>query len=169
MGNINSFPGSEGGTNKYKLERLKKLIIGKEADIIIISEHNKNISKLNHHDKPGEMVKSWWPATITRTSSLISTSKAKFEPGGTMIITHSKSTAHTCSKGEDTQQLGRWNYITLRGKKEKYTTIISIYRPSRYQETYLRQAAYTAKRRKMLQLEYSPDNKLWYEDLKVII
>lgn len=47
IGNINSFPGSEGGMNKYKLKRFKKLVTGKESDIIILSEHNKNLSKIS--------------------------------------------------------------------------------------------------------------------------
>jgi exonuclease III len=168
IGNINSFPGVEGGTNKYKLERFKKLVIGNEGDIVLLSEHNKNLSVTKHHNQPAEIMKRWWPSTITRASYLASTSKAGFEPGGTMIITHSKATAHTCQAGEDKQQLGRWNYITLRGKKEQYTTIISIYRPSKYQETYLRQTAYTAKRRKTLQLDDTPDS-IWYSDLKALI
>jgi exonuclease III len=168
IGNINSFPGSDGGTNKYKLERFKKLVYGKGGDIILVSEHNKNMSSTGHYNRPAEIIKKWWPSTITCTAYLKSTSTARFEPGGTMIITHSKSTAHTCFSGEDTQQLGRWNYITIRGKQEQYTTIISVYRPSKYQETYLRQAAYTAKRRKTLQLDESPDT-LWYSDLKNLI
>jgi hypothetical protein len=127
------------------MDRFKKLVVGREGDIILISEHNKNLSVIHNRDRPIEQVKTWWPSTITRSSYLASTSKARFEPGGTMIITHSRSTAHTCAHGEDEQHLGRWNFITLRGKNEKYTTIISIYRPSKYQETYLRQAAYTAK------------------------
>lgn len=57
IGNINSFPGSEGGMNKYKLKHFKKLVTGKESDIIILSEHNKNLSKINHHNKPSEMIK----------------------------------------------------------------------------------------------------------------
>jgi hypothetical protein len=168
IGNINSFPGSEGGANKYKIDRLKELVIGNEGDIILVSEHNKNLLTIKQNDQPMEVMKKWWPSTIARSSHLVSTSKAMFEPGGTMIITHSRSTAHTCAHGEDTQQLGRWNYITLRGKKESYTTIISIYRPSKYQETYLRQVAYTAKRRKTVQLDDSPDS-LWYTDLKTLI
>jgi hypothetical protein len=54
--------------------------------------------------------------------------------------------------GEDEQQLGRWNYISLRGKHETYTTIISVYRPAKQQETYARQTAYSAKRGKLFKL-----------------
>jgi hypothetical protein len=85
-----------------------------------------------------------------------------------MIITHSRSTAHTCEHGEDENQLGRWNYITLRGKHETYMTIISVYRPSKQQETFLRQTAYTAKRRKTIQLDDNPDS-IWFSDLRLLI
>lgn len=133
-----------------------------------MSEHNKNLSVIRRQDKPAEIMRKWWPNTITRTSQLASSSTAKFEPGGTLIVTHSRSTAHTCMAGEDEQKLGRWNYISLRGKHETYTTIISIYRPAKQQETYARQTAYSAKRRKFLQIDVSPD-MLWYSDLKSLM
>jgi exonuclease III len=167
VGNINSFPGTSGKNNPYKLDRFKKLVMDHGGDIIVISEHNKNMNATKNHNKPAEIVKKWWPNTITRSSNLSSTNSNQFEPGGTMIITHSRSTAHTCAHGEDTHQLGRWNYITIRGKREHYTTIISIYRPSKQQETFLRQTAYTAKRRKTIQVEL-PDS-IWFSDLKQLM
>ena len=85
-----------------------------------------------------------------------------------MILTHSRATAHTCTAEADDQLLGRWNYITLKGKRERYTTIISVYHPSTYQETYMRQTAYSAKRRKTLPNPDTPED-LWYSDLKNLI
>lgn len=46
--------------------------------------------------------------------------------------------------------------------------MISIYRPTKYQETYLRQTAYTTKWRKVIENEVTPEN-LWYRDLKDLI
>lgn len=113
-------------------------------------------------------MKKWWPNTIVRSSSLASSSNSTFEPGGTMIVTNTRSTAHTCEAGADSQNLGRWNYILLQGKIIKYTTIISIYRPTKYQETYMRQTCYSAKRRKTLKEDSSP-KELWYSDLSTLI
>jgi len=168
VGNVNSFPHDQDGTNRYKLDKLKEVTVGREADIILMSEHNKNIEVTPYWLRPATLVKRWWKNTILRASYLVSESKARFEPGGTMILTHTRSTAHTCQAEEDNQQLGRWNYITLRGKREKFTTIISVYRPLKTQETYARQTAYTAKRRKTLDNEQSPE-LLWYADPSALI
>jgi hypothetical protein len=62
-----------------------------------------------------------------------------FEQGGTAIVTHSRSSAHTIASGGDSRKMGRWNWVTLRGKDQIMTTIISIYRPRAGQETSHRQ------------------------------
>jgi len=113
-------------------------------------------------------MKRWWPQTIVRLSCLASNNNSYYEPGGTMIITHSRATAHTCLADEDAQGLGRWNFITLKGKLDTYTMIISIYRPAKSQETYSRQVAYSAKRRKTMTENTSPET-LWYSDLGALI
>jgi hypothetical protein len=126
---------------------LREMVVGNESDIIMISEHNKNFNNVSYDAQPYQKMKQWWPKTSVRASFLSSNNKSTFEPGGSMIITNSKATAHTCHSGEDKYLLGRWNYITIRGKNEHYTTIISVYRPSKHQETAMRQTAYSAHRR----------------------
>jgi hypothetical protein len=69
-----------------------------------------------------------------------------------MIITNEHSSTHTCDSGVDRDSLGRWNFVTLKGKRDYYTTVISIYPPSTNKETYMRQTAFTAKRRKYLEM-----------------
>jgi Endonuclease/Exonuclease/phosphatase family. len=167
IGNINSFPNEYNGSNKYKLDTLKSLVTKHHSDIILISEHNRNFT--NSGTKPQSLdIKHWWKNTVIRTSSLASANTCAYEPGGTMIITNTRSTAHTCEAGVDRENLGRWNYITLKGKRNYYMTVISVYRPTKYQETYLRQTAYTAKRRKILGIDKTPEN-LWFYDLKDLI
>jgi hypothetical protein len=168
IGNINTFPTENNGPNKYKLDRLRKLVIGNNSDIVIMSERNRNPRATSHNDHPAEIMKKWWPRTITRISSLVSNNTLGYEPGGTMIVTNTRSTVHTCQTGEDTQHLGRWNYITFRGKNEFYTTVISIYRPNKYQETYMRQTIHSAKRRKALIEDTIPED-LWFLDLGALI
>lgn len=168
IGNINSFPNESDGKNKYKMDIFKQLVTKKHTDIIMISEHNKNFSRTRNGTKSTDSMKKWWPNTIVRTSCLLSDYKSTFEPGGTMIVTNTRSTAHTCEAGSDKEGLGRWNYITIKGKKDYYTTLISIYRPNKYQETYMRQTAYTAKRRKIVSSETTPE-QIWYHDLKDLI
>jgi len=168
IGNINSFPTGTNGINQYKLDKLQTLLNKKGIDIALISEHNRNVQKLPFKDRPSTIMKRWWPQAVVRLSCLASNNNSYFEPGGTMIITHSRATAHTCSAGEDAQGLGRWNFITLKGKLDTYTMIISIYRPAKSQETYSRQVAYSAKRRKTMSENTSPET-LWYSDMGALI
>lgn len=149
VGNINSFPSSYCKDQKFKLDTMKDLLVHAHTDIVVISEHNQNIRRLSTRDQPAEQVKRWWPQTTVRTSSLISSSTERYEPGGTMIITNTRATAHTCAQGHDIQDLGRWNYITLRGKREYYTTVVSVYCPAENQETSHRQLYNAVKRRKV--------------------
>ena len=53
----------------------------------------------------------------------------KNEVGGRGIITMNKGTNHTIESGEDRDKLGRWNWVTLNGKRNRKITIVSIYRP----------------------------------------
>jgi hypothetical protein len=103
-----------------------------------------------------------------RSSFLASSSYSTYEPGGTMIVTHSRASAHTCMAGQDNQQLRQWNYITIKGKREHYTTIVSIYRPTKQQETYMRQTAYTSQHRKVLTDAQTPET-LWFSDLSALV
>lgn len=169
IGNINSFPiNCTRGCDMVKMEKFRQLVVEHGSDIIMLSEHNRNMSKVKYANQPSQVLKKWWPNTIVRASFLASQNTSTFEPGGTMIVTHSRSTAHTCKAGEDKHSLGRWNFITIKGKHEYYTTFISVYRPATHQETYLRHTAYSADRRKGMNGNNSPD-ELWYLDLADLI
>jgi hypothetical protein len=41
IGNINSFPNGNEGTQQYKLDMFRKLVVGNNSDIVLLSEHNK--------------------------------------------------------------------------------------------------------------------------------
>jgi len=84
-------------------------------------------------------MKNWWQNTISRSELLKSKSESMFEQGGTAIVTHSRSSAHTIASGGDSWKMGRWNWVTLRGKDQIMTTIITIYRPRAGQATSHRQ------------------------------
>jgi len=84
---------------------------------------------------------NWWKNVLCRFEYIKLHSTSGYEQGGTAIITHSRSTAHTKEAGGDDRQLGRWNWITVQGKGNKKTTIFSIYRPRKEQQTSNRQLA----------------------------
>ena len=56
-----------------------------------------------------------------------------------MMLTRDKSTAHTIQKGVDRRKLGRWTWLTLRGKTDKRTTVINTYRATNTQKTAMNQ------------------------------
>jgi len=91
--------------------------------------------------QPGTLMRNWWQHTISRFEWLKSTSKSQYEQGGTAIITNTRSSVHTIATGCNTRKMGRWNWITLRGKENMMKTIISIYRLRENQATAHRQLA----------------------------
>jgi len=140
VGIINTFPRENNGENKAKLDSFKHLVISSECDLLVLSEHNTNLLKTRGRDRPDNVMKNWWQNTISRFEWLKSTSESMFEQGGTAIVTHSRSSAHTIASGGDSRKMGRWNWVTLRGKDQiMTTTIISIYRPRAGQATSHRQ------------------------------
>lgn len=130
---------------------------------MLIAEHNKNIVWLPKKKHPMSIMKQWWKKTAVQTSNLKSSSESSTEPGGTMIITNSRSTAHTIFAGEDAVLLSRWNYIMLRGKN-KETTIVSIFRPQETQAASWRQLVASIKNRQTDEMVANP-NDMWYRDL----
>eukprot|EP00957_Ditylum_brightwellii_P025314 1915590-Ditylum_brightwellii.AAC.1 len=51
--------------------------------------------------------------------------KSDFQPGGTAPLVTNKWISYICNSGKDT--LGRWSYITLKGKSGWRVTIVSAY------------------------------------------
>lgn len=139
MGTINTFPRENKGENKAKLDVFKQLVTSGECDLLLLSEHNTNLLKKRGRVRPDNVMKNWRQNSISRFEWLKSTSESMFEQGGTAIVTHSRSSAHTIASGGDSRNMGRWNWVTLRGKDQIMTTIISIYRPRAGQATSYRQ------------------------------
>jgi len=169
VGNNNTFP-RENNTrkNEAKLDMLKQLVTSSDCDILLLSEHNMNVLRTEHCSRPRNLMKNWWQSTISRFERLKSTSGSPYEQGGTAIVTNISSSVHTIAAGGDTRKMGRWNWITLRGKEDKMTTVISIYRPQEGQASAHRQLA-------RLQQDVYGDirevqlHKIWVTDLSDLI
>ena len=84
------------------------------------------------------------------------------------MVTCGKGSTHTIGSGEDTHGLGRWNWITLQGKQERITTIITIYRPGKNQTTLDRQQAHTSKKRPSVAKSIGPQ-ELWDKELTALV
>eukprot|EP00957_Ditylum_brightwellii_P198819 15154417-Ditylum_brightwellii.AAC.1 len=48
-----------------------------------------------------------------------------YQSGGTATLVYDKWVSHVCDSGSDV--LGRWSYVTLKGKKGRKVTTISAY------------------------------------------
>lgn len=57
VGNITSFPNEFDGQNKYKLDKLKELVMRGQTDILLMSEHNRNIQIMQKKSQPLEILR----------------------------------------------------------------------------------------------------------------
>ena len=138
-------------------------------DVMGLSEHNRVVSRMARENRPQEIIGKWQPRTVCRFTWLNnSTNTTTYETGGTGLITSGKGSTHTIGSGEDEHNLGRWNWVTLQGKNNLITTIISIYRPGKNQITLDRQQAHTSKNRPHVAISIGPQ-ELWDKDLTDLI
>ena len=171
IGNIGTFPNEKTGYGKLKMDVLKHLCTSSEADMILLSEHNINLRNTVQEQRPQSIMSEWTQNTrgefvqFEDEDDKQTYSNEKREYGGTGIVTNGKATAHRIDYGEDKRKMGRWNWVTLKGKQEKRTTVISIYRPEVSQSIYARQLA---KLRRTGSTELTAE-QAWYDDLEELV
>ena len=73
-----------------------------------------------------EVFNKVWRKNKLVTSNSPERTTTAYQPGGTTTLVVNKWVSHICGSGQDA--LGRWSYITLKGKQERKVTIISAYR-----------------------------------------
>ena len=164
---MNGMPMETVKTNEMKLDIWEKLYNQADAEVVGISEHKLNIPLLSRQDKPSNTMKNWKENLVSRFSWLQSRDKGKYELGGTGIITSARGTTHTIREGRDDKHLGRWNWITLQGKRDIKTTVISIYRPIQGQQTLQRQYARLCEKQNIK--EGDTTLSIWESDLSDLI
>ena len=175
IGNIGTFPNESNGARKMKLDTLKDLYTRSDAEILLMSEHNLNLHNTAYDQQPQNVMKKWVENSSGRFTNIKMNDKETWEDndrieyGGTGIMTNRRANAHVIDRGDDERQLGRWTWVTIRGKHNCATTIVSIYRPEKQQSTYSRQLA-RIRRDSMKEGEEILRNKepddLWFEDLE---
>ena len=139
LSNINNFPTEGSGEGKAKIDTLKSLIMKSDADIFGFTEFGKNEDKIPYQNRPSTQVRGWMNNVCTQTEWLKSESRSMYESGGVMMITQEKSSAHIIDKGGDEEEMGRWAWVSIKGKNNKRTTIITTYRARNHQQTAIRQ------------------------------
>lgn len=147
FGNINGFPTNNDDSSNPKMDQFQYLLETAIPDVLGISEHGKVMNRLQREEQPSRIMKNWGKDRINRIILRFlwlqgeRDDRDKTEVGGTGIITMNKGTNHTIGAGEDRDKLGRWNWVTIKGRKNRKITIISIYRPRESQKTAVRQSA----------------------------
>ena len=167
FGNLNGFPLETSKANEIKLDIWGNLFKQADADVVGVAEHKLNIPRLGRRDKPSNIMRNWREGLVGRYSWLQNNEEGKYELGGTGIISSSIGTTHTIREGMDSRRLGRWNWITLQGKKGKKTTIVTVYRPEEGQQTLQRQFARL--RAKGIIKEGETTLTIWEKDLLTLI
>lgn len=116
------------------------------------------------------MVKTWWNKTVCKDEYLIdeeirSSKDDTRQQGGVCTIINNDIITHVSAQGGDTRKLGRWRWITIRGKGNVNNTVITCYCPGNGWITQDNQlAAIRATEEGKLQLLQV--SKLWFDDLE---
>ena len=105
--NINNFPTEKSGDDKAKLDLLRATLYASNADVMGITELGRNEYKMTTHNRPSEITKKWFENGRS-LPTWNQDSITSYEPGGALIISRDKSSAHTIKKGTDDRKLGRW-------------------------------------------------------------
>jgi hypothetical protein len=99
------------------------------AAVIALPETNVNWSCPSQHHILSSSIKQIWPASTYQTSRASEVFVSTYQPGGTATIICSHRTSRVIQKGEDPWGLGRWSFITLKGKENSKITIVTAYSP----------------------------------------
>ena len=100
-----------------KMEKLRKLVINQDVDILGLTETNKRWSVIPEENTIWSAVNKWKEHTRTyATYNKTDPGKSEQLYGGTAISVFNENIFHIQNKGEDKRSLGRWNWIELQGK-----------------------------------------------------
>jgi hypothetical protein len=121
--NINGFVmKNEGGELLEELTVLKEL----QASAACFQETNKNWKRVGVYGAVKKVFSNVWRKNKLVTSSSGERTSTAYQPGGTASAVFDKWVSQVCASGSDS--LGRWSYLTLKGKQSRKITIISAYR-----------------------------------------
>ena len=121
--NINGIP-----RTKDKIHAAEIGIINKEreVDIFMFAEHNTNTQYKNTQLHIKQQIQHNIKNVHLATNS--TPAKGIQARGGTGILT-ANQWVRRITKQEETDELGRWTAITIKGKQQKQITLISAYNP----------------------------------------
>jgi hypothetical protein len=124
--NVRSFKFSKDSNTLQELVHLQESY---GIDILCVSEHHQDTSKINKQLELSDIVHSAIPgrATCQFDSSAESNPIGQTKPGGTGIIIVGPMTGELEPQGKGGDSMGRWSYTTFRRQGVPPITIISVY------------------------------------------
>jgi hypothetical protein len=114
---------SSGGQFDEWMLEMKRI----DADLICIAEHNIDTTSPSARRICHESVRRHFRASrlAMASSSIPSTSRTNFKPGGTMLLSQGKITGRIITSGVD--PMGRWSFTKYAGTHNKIITVIVAY------------------------------------------
>jgi hypothetical protein len=95
---------------------------------LCMPETNINWGHKQAHSNLRAQMRKTWPHSAHSVSYTEEELTGPHQPGGTATILTDKLTSRVMDKGTNPFGLGRWNFLTLRGKNENRITIVMAYR-----------------------------------------
>ena len=125
--NINSIPATN---NSPKNDMLYQSIVASEADVIGMSETNRNWYQIDTDHRWHERTKGWFENSHTilahNTTDIESSS---YQPGGNLLLSIGKASHRVIKSEKDPTGLGRWVSTRYRGRQNIVFRTIVAYRP----------------------------------------
>ena len=90
------------------------------------------------------------------------------QPGGISIITNGIASQHIVEQGGDDRKVGRWRWVTLKGKQKCKTCIIGTYRTPEGWATNLNQLAALRESQPGSTRLLEP-TKVWFSDMEKLV
>ena len=163
FGNIQGFPSSSA---LDRSDIIQQFLTNTQA--FMFSEHNS--STLRHHTP--RITPSTYHPSFTISSHLPTAHNEPPATGGTGLILGNPLSKFILSHGSDSRSLGRWTWITLRGKSHKIVTFITVYRSAPGWASYNSQLAairhHWSQGDETLQSDTDP-SQLFLDDLRALL
>ena len=115
------------------MEKLKKLVIDHNVDLVSLTEVNKDWRKIEYQNTIWGATAGW--KSNRRIQVAQNTTKPAQDTdhlvGGVATAAFGDLVFRISEQGADERKLGRWGFITITGKNDLKTTIFTCYCPCR--------------------------------------
>jgi hypothetical protein len=106
------------------VERLRNLQAGR----ILLNETNVEWHKWEHRENAQQVLRNTFGGANVEYSKSREKTESRVKPGGTLAATVGDWSLREVKTGCDNTGCGRWSYITLALKEDKFLTLVSAYR-----------------------------------------